>query len=188
MSDNNIGEESYRKFLNGDKEGMRELVDTYRYSLIEFINSYIQDYSSAEDLAEEVFVQLLVKKPVFRGDCSFKTWLYSIGRHLTLNYIRRKTIIGHPLSLNNLPELIDLDSDIEIKHLINERNAILYRSLDKLKPEFKQSLTLYYLEGYSTDEIASIMCKNRRQIENIKYRAKKALWAELKKEGLNNED
>ena len=83
------GAESYDRFLNGNKTGMQELVELYRDGLILYINSFVGNIDEAEDVAEDVFVELVVKKPRFNHKSSFKTWLYGIARHKALNSVKK---------------------------------------------------------------------------------------------------
>ena len=54
------GAASYRRFIDGDRDAFGEIVDLYRESLIFFIHRYVNDIDTAEDLAEDVFVELIV--------------------------------------------------------------------------------------------------------------------------------
>ena len=65
---------------------------------------------------------------------------------------------------------------------------MLHRILRKLKDEYFQVLYLIYFEGFDNTDTAIIMKKNKRQIENLIYRAKKALKSELEKEGFEYEE
>ena len=71
------GENSYRRFLVGDKEGLYEIICEYREPLILYLNSIVQNIHIAEELAEDTFFELAARKPDFSGKSSFKTWLYS---------------------------------------------------------------------------------------------------------------
>ena len=79
------GESSYRRFLAGDNEGMFEIVCEYQAGLMLYLNSYVQDIHTAEDLAEDTFLELMLKRPKFSGNSSFKTWLFAIGRNIAKN-------------------------------------------------------------------------------------------------------
>ena len=72
---------SYRRYLAGDDNGLADIIREYRDGLIFFLNGFVNDPDTAEDLAEDVFFRLAVKKPRFREKSSFKTWLYAIGRN-----------------------------------------------------------------------------------------------------------
>ena len=72
----------YRRYLDGDDDGLREIIDIYYNGLILFINGIVKDQSAAEDILEDTFVKLAVKKYIFKDDgkAGFKTWLYTIAR------------------------------------------------------------------------------------------------------------
>jgi len=75
------------------------------------------------------------------------------------------------------------EENIENSYIQEEQKKTLYHALSKLHPDYSQVLHLTYLEGFTNSETACIMHKTNRQIENLIYRAKKALRDELEKEG-----
>ena len=83
------GASNYRRFLQGDENGMVEIIKDYKDGLILYLNSLTQNVCTAEELMEETFVRLLVVKPKFSARYSFKTWLYTIGRNTAIDYLRR---------------------------------------------------------------------------------------------------
>ncbi|MBP9989027.1 MAG: sigma-70 family RNA polymerase sigma factor, partial [Ruminococcus sp.] len=85
------GASSYRRFLEGDSNGFVEIVRDYKDGLILYINSFVNNYYVAEELTEDVFVKLGIKKPRFSEKASFKTWLYTIGRNLAIDYLRKQS-------------------------------------------------------------------------------------------------
>ena len=80
---------SYRRFLDGEDDGFVEIVRDYKDGLILFLDSFVRNLSIAEDLAEDAFVKLGIKKPHFSIKSSFKTWLYAIGRNVAVDYNRK---------------------------------------------------------------------------------------------------
>ncbi len=87
------GENSYRRFLVGDKEGLYEIICEYREPLILYLNSIVQNIHIAEELAEDTFFELAARKPDFSGKSSFKTWLYSIGFNIAAKQFRKRANI-----------------------------------------------------------------------------------------------
>ena len=83
------GASSYRRFLDGDDSGLAELVRDYKDGLILYLNGFVQNMHTAEELMEDTFFKLMVKKPRFREKYTFKTWLYTIGRNIALDHLRR---------------------------------------------------------------------------------------------------
>ena len=83
------GARSYRRFLDGDDNGIVEIIRDYKDGLILFLNRYVDNIHVAEDLAEDTFFRLVTRKPRYSPKYSFKTWLYTIGRNLALNHLRQ---------------------------------------------------------------------------------------------------
>lgn len=180
------GASSYHRFLQGDNDGMIEIIRDYKDGLILYLYRFTNNMSTAEDLVEDTFVKLYAKKPKFSGKCSFKTWLYTIGRNMALNYMRRQRWFSDK-SIDECDCLPD-SMDIEASYIKKEENKLVRRKLQSLKSEYKQVLYLMYTEGFSTEETAEIMHKSKKQIGNLIYRAKNALRSELLKEGSSYEE
>ena len=176
------GSGSYDRYLAGDDSAMGDLVREYKDGLTFFLNSFTNDIFDAEELMEETFFRLAYKKPKYSGKSSFRTWLYAIARNLAIDYLRKRK----RTAAVSVDECYDLrsDQDIEKGYLLGERKAIIHRLMQKLKYEYRQVICLIYIEGFSNSETAVIMHKSSRQITNMLYQAKKALRAELEKEGI----
>ena len=181
------GASSYRRYLDGDDAGLTDIIRLYKDGLTLYINGYTDNIFTAEDLMEETFFKLATRKPHFSGRSSFKTWLYTIARNVTLDYIRKDSrTVGVPI--DDLSNFIAEESDVEREYLIKEQKIFLHRVMRELKPEYFQVLYLVYFEEFTNKEIAKIMKKNKRQIENLIYRAKNTLKSELEKEGFEYEN
>ena len=178
--DNGAG--SYRRFLDGDDDGIVEIIRDYKDGLILYLNSFTGNIHCAEELMEETFVKLVTRKPGFRGKCSFKTWLYAIGRNVAIDYLRHNSkISGTPIE--DYADLAAEEESMEQAYLKEERRIFLHRALARLNPEYRQVLYLIYFEDFDNAGAATVMRKSRRQMENLIYRAKRSLKSELEKEG-----
>ena len=180
------GASSYRRFLDGDENGFVELVRDYKDGLILYINSFVGSLGVAEELAEDSFVKLGIKKPHFSGNASFKTWLYAVGRNVALDYIRKQA--RHPtLPLDECSEAAG-EELLESAYIRDERRIVIHRAMNKLKPEYRQVLWLRFFEDFSAKETARIMKKSTHNVETLTYRAKLSLRSELLGEGFDYED
>lgn len=167
------GAASYRRFIDGDQEAFGEIVDLYRKSLIFFIHRYVNDLDTAEDLAEDAFVELIVHPERFRGQSSLKTFLFAIARNKAVDWLRkhkRMTLVP----MDEAREIADLRT-LEETVVGNQRKFRLSEALAQVKEEYRIAVHLVYLEDLSYDEAGKIMGKSRKQIENLVYRGKKAL-------------
>lgn len=178
--------EYYKKYLSGDDSALGVLVERYNCKLINFLNSYTHNYSDSEDLAADTFLTLIIKKPVFREESTFRTWLYKIARNKALDLLRKTK----KRSIEDIDEHIEIASDelIEKSYVKKEDANMLYSAMFKLSKDYRTVLELMYFEGFGVEEITKIMNKNTKQVNNLTYRAKQALKEELLKAGYKYED
>jgi RNA polymerase sigma-70 factor (ECF subfamily) len=183
--DNGAG--SYRRFLDGDDEGIVEIVRDYKDGLILYLNNLVQNIYIAEEMTEDTFFRLMTKKPKYSGKASFKSWLYSIGRNVTVDYIRHNSkYINTPVE--DMETYLRDESDLEESYIKEERKLMIRRLLDKLPTDYRQIIWLIFFEGFSNEESSKVMKKSARQVRNLLYRAKQSLRGELEKEGFVYEE
>ena len=181
------GASSYRRFReNGDENGFIEIVRDYKDGLIFYLNSIVRNIHIAEELAEDTFVMLGTKKPVYKVKASFKTWLYTIGRNIALNYLKKNSKYTE-VSFDDIANLESDENNLEETYIKYEEKIIIHRALRKLKPEYQQVLWLIYFEELSNKETAGIMKKSVHNIETLAYRARKSLKSQLEMEGFDYE-
>ena len=179
------GESSYRRFcFEKDESGLVEIIRDYKDGLIFFLRSFVGNILIAEELAEDTFVLLGTKKPKDKGYGSFKTWLYTIGRNIAIDYLR-KNKRNNDICLDDTAELIASEEDLECSYIRLEQNIIIHRALNKLKPEYQQVIWLIYFEEMTDRECSVIMKKSVHNIDTLVYRARKALAKELEREGFD---
>lgn len=176
-------EEAYAAFCAGDQDAFGEIMEEFRQSLIYFLRGYVRSFDTAEDLAEDTFVELLIHKGRFRGQSSLKTFLYSVARHKAIDYLRREQ--RRPtVALDELAEWSDDGDTPEESYLARERSQLIAAAIAGIPKEYQEVLRLLYLERMRYDEIAKIMHKNTKQIDNLAYRARNALRNALGKEAM----
>ena len=182
------GASSYRRFLEGDDLGLVEIIRDYKDGLILYLNGYANNIYMAEEMAEDVFVKLGVKRPKYdERKATFKTWLYTIGRNVAIDYLRQKHKRVE-ISTETICELVSEEYGLELSYIWEEQKIMLHRAIRNLRTEYKQVLWLSYFEGFSNKEIAVIMKKSVRGIESLLYRARLAVKSELEKEGFEYEE
>ncbi len=182
-----LGASSYRRFLDGDESGMADLIRDYKDGLLMYLLGITRDFHAAEDIMEDTFVKLVVKKPRYSEKCSFKTWLYTIGRNAAVDYLRRKSKKADS-TVEELAESLADEENLERSYLQEERKIALHKAMETLNPDYRQVLYLSFFEGLSNDEIAAVMRKSNRQVEMLIYRAKISLKSKLEKEGFTYEE
>lgn len=177
----------YRRFLDGDDNGLREIIDMYYNGLILYIYGIVSNQSETEDIVQGTFVTLATKKPKYQEKFEFKTWLFTIARNNAYNYLKRHKSKYTDKPIEDYIILSD-GTDIEMEYLCTERNIELHKAMKKLNPDYFQVLYLMYFENLNTEAIAVVMNKSKRQIGDLIYRAKKTLKSILEKEGFQYEN
>lgn len=178
---------SYRRFRDdGDESGIAEIIRDYKDGLILYLTSIVGSVQTAEEIAEDTFVLLGTKKPRDKGGGSFKTWLYTIGRNLAIDNIRKnrkRTFV----SLEDSAELVSEEAEVERLYLRKEQQIAVHRAMRKLSSDYQQVLWLVYFEELSSRDTARIMHRSVRSVESLLYRARKSLRSQLETEGFDYE-
>ena len=182
------GASSYRRFRDdGDESGLVEIIRDYKDGLILYLTSFVGNIHTAEELAEDTFVLLGIKKPKDKGKGSFRTWLYTIGRNVAIDYLRRNSRRTE-ISIDECSEIVSEEQSLELSYIQEERKITVHRAMRKLKSEYRQILWLIYFEDFSNKEAASVMKKSVHNVETLVYRARRSLKSQLEMEGFVYEE
>ena len=142
-------EELYRRFISGDNNAFEEFVIMHEDELSRYIYSIVRDYHETEHLTIETFSQFYLGNKKFKGKSSIKTYLFAIGKNLSMQVLKRRGRERH------LPfeEAAKIPADeIETPHGILERKEdrqYLLEAMQELKEEYHKVLRLLYFEGMS---------------------------------------
>ncbi len=180
-----IGAENYHRFLDGDNNGLAEIIREYKDGLILYLRSFAEDIYQAEEFAEDTFVKLVINRPRFGNKSSFKTWLYAIGRNVALDQARKRSR-HREVSIDECPEIAE-EISLERSYLLEEQKIRLHGAMKKLKAEYRQILWLIYFEDFTNREAAVVMKRSTHSVETLVYRARLALKKQLEKEGFQYE-
>ena len=176
------GASSYRRFLDGDESAFDNIINEYKDNLIFFIERYVHDISAAEDIAIDVFSDLLVYRSRYNFKVQLKTYLFMIGRSKALNYIKHRDKFRMIEYEDAESELIYREN-VEEAVLADETKRIVNEAIEKIPEDMREVIHLVFFEGLSYEEAAKVMKKNKKQIDNLLYRAKKELRTIIGKEG-----
>ncbi len=169
--DNGAG--SYRRFLDGDESAFNEMMEELFRPLVFFINGYIHDVHAAEDIAIDVFSDLIVHRHRYNFKVTLKTYVFMLGRSRALDCIRHRRV----LKMVELSEAESLEDERTLEEIVlaDERKRTVNEAMARLPEEMRVVIHLIYFEEMTYAEAARVMKKNRKQIDNLLYRAKKEL-------------
>lgn len=145
---------------------------------------YVRNAEDADDIAQDVFVQVYESMSRFREDAQLSTWVYRIAVNKSLDFLRskkRKKRFGQLISLfksvGDNEEIIEIptyctpEKELEDK----ERKEVLDWAISKLPDNQKTAIILSKYEGFSNKEIKEIMNMSLSAVEALIHRAKKNL-------------
>ena len=148
---------------------------------------YVSNVDDADDIAQEVFIQVFESLSHFREEAQISTWVYRIAVNKSLDFIRSKNRKKRFAQLTSLfksgedEEMIEIPSHITPEKELedNERKKMLDWALNKLPDNQKTAIVLSKYEGFSNTEIAKMMDLSLSAVEALMHRAKKNLHKEL---------
>lgn len=176
----------YKEFLMGKQSSFDELMNKYRNNLVCFIQGYVKSIDIAEDLAQDVFVYILINRKEYDFKYSMKTYLYTIARSRALNYLKREKRI---VSLEeNIDYLANKEYINQIEDLVfsSDSQKQILSAIKKLNANQQRVIFLADIEELSYKDICKITGKTIPQIKMTVHRARKKLKEILGKEGIYN--
>lgn len=166
-----------KSFQAGDDESFEKLIIRHRAKALSFAQRYIHDCYMAEDIVQESFADIYVYKERYKNTYSFKTYLFTIIRNKSIDYVRKNKniLLGE---YNNEK----LETTPEEKYLENEKNNLIRDMINGLNDDYKTIIYLIEYYDFSYEEASKIMGKNLGQIKILVYRARRKLKTMLERE------
>ncbi len=113
--------------------------------------------TEAEDLTQEVFIQLFRKISSFRGDSAFSTWLHRLTVNQVLMHFRRRSVKNEKTSEDGeIPEQIVPGTENQLRMPVIDRIA-LTKAVSELPPGYRSVFLLHDVEGYEHEEVAKLL-------------------------------
>jgi RNA polymerase sigma factor (sigma-70 family) len=172
----------------GDELAFKSLVENYQNLVYNTALGVVQNSEDAEDVTQEVFIQVFRSIDQFKGDARLSTWIYRITTTKALDHIRsrkRKKRFAFITSLfGPNDELIHEPVDFQHPGVTLDRKeqaALLFRMIDQLPENQKVAFTLHKTEELSYQEIADVMQLSVSAVESLLFRARQNLRKLLEK-------
>ncbi|MFT6205911.1 MAG: RNA polymerase sigma factor (sigma-70 family) [Spirosomataceae bacterium] len=157
----------------------KQLVETYQVRVYNTVLSLVQHNEEAEDIAQEVFIEVYRSIDKFREDSSLGTWVYRIATTKSLEAIRKKKAQKRFAFISSLfgknDEMIHQPTDFEHPGVVAENKELaqnLFVAIGKLPNNQRIAYTLVNVEGLSYVETAEAMDITKSSVESLIFRAK----------------
>ncbi|REG87320.1 RNA polymerase sigma factor [Winogradskyella sediminis] len=161
-----------------------QLLDAYQQKVFSTCISFVPNKEDAEDIAQDVFIEVFNSINKFKGESKLSTWIYRITTNKCLEFIRKKNTKKRFAFLQSITgNVIPMDKTnyfTEMNHpgilLENkELNATLFKAINSLPESQAVVFTLHKIDGKSYQEVAEITDRSLSSVESVMFRAKKNL-------------
>lgn len=192
----NLSDKEFIQKLQEDKHGaFGELIDEYQQKVFSTCISFVPNKEDAEDIAQEVFLEVFKSINKFKGNSKLSTWIYRITTNKCLEFIRKKntkkrfafmqTILGNEIPIDKTSYFTEFNHPgIQLEN--KEKSAIIFKAINTLPESQKVVFTLAKIDGKSYQEIVEITGKSLSSVESILFRARKSLKEKLSNFYKNN--
>ncbi|MBC7922464.1 MAG: RNA polymerase sigma factor [Ferruginibacter sp.] len=175
----------------GNPDAFRHLVETYQRRVYNTVLAIVRQPEDAEDVAQEVFVQVFASIHAFGGEGKLTAWIYRIATTKALEAYRKRharkrfafftslfASEGEEGAFDDRLHPVDF-AHPGVKLEQQERARVLFGAIDRLPDQQKIAFTLHHLEGLSYQEITDVMQVSRSSVESLLHRAKANLRKRL---------
>ena len=176
-----------QNIIAGNKSAFNELIKLYGPRVLNTCYKFLLNNEDAEDLSQEVFIEVFQSINKFRGESKLSTWIYRITVAKCLDELKKR---NRKKRINSVKQLLHIDEvanwisgGVMPDKNIHQKDAMnqILQALNTLPDSQRIAFTLSKIDGYSNKEIAEIMNTTTSAVELLVSRAKKKTGAELKK-------
>lgn len=165
----------------------RELMEEYKDKVVNTCYGFLHNREDAEDVAQEVFIEVYLKYQNFKGESSIATWIYRIAVNKSLDVCRKQNTKKRIAFFKNLiyldnfnkTEIAQYETDALTNMETQEQTKVLYQALDKIPVNQRIAITLSKFEDLSMREISKVMDTSESAVESLLSRAKVSLKKQL---------
>jgi len=178
-----------KEILAGNMRAFESLVNDFKERVINICYSYTNDLTDAEDISQEVFIEMFKSLKKFKRESSLSTWIFRIASNKSLDHIRKLKRIKRGLGVTSYIEDFKnndwssgaLDTP-DIKLIQDQRKELLYYGLSKIPTRQKEAFVLTQIEGLNQQTVSEVMKVSVKSVESLVMRARKKLKVLLEKQ------
>ena len=184
--DNHSDNQLIQLSVEGNLEAFDVLVVRYQDRLIHSLTQVLGSRDDALEVAQQAFVSAWRRLDTFRQDAAFYSWLYRIAMNAAISRKRQErlsttSLDNYVAASGQTPVDHNVDTNPERQLVSQEHVQLVQTALGKLAEEFRQPLVLKEIDGFSYDEIATILEIPIGTVRSRIFRARRELTEQLKR-------
>lgn len=168
-------EQLISQIIKGDSFAFEALFKEYQLKILNLCYAMLHNRQEAEDMTQEVFLEVYRSIDKFQNKCKLSTWIYRIAINKSLNQVKRNKIRRF-FSMDN-DSVLKVDSFEQSDWGLKEKqyNNYLHQAIEKLPKKQKQAFILFSYDELPQKEIAEIMNCSLSSVEVLVFRARKTI-------------
>jgi RNA polymerase sigma-70 factor (ECF subfamily) len=171
------------RIAGGDKEAMHVFYRRHRVAVYRFVLRFLRDEAAAEDIANDVFIDVYRQAGRFEGRSKPSTWLLGMARFKALSARRRQR---DTVDADEALESFEDDADTpEVAVQKQDKARALRMCIDRLTPEHREVIDLTFYHGKSIREISEIAGIPENTVKTRAFHARRQLSLLMEKMGLD---
>jgi RNA polymerase sigma-70 factor (ECF subfamily) len=170
-----------------DQNAFAKLFDKYKGAILNFVFQYVRDMEIAQELTHESFIKAYRNRHRYDETYKFTTWLWTIARNTSLDYLKKKKELladdysNEEIEGSMIDQVPDEELHTEAALISQAQRELVQNCMDKLKANQRKALALRVFSEESYDDIASIMEMSESAVKSLINRARTALIECVKK-------
>jgi RNA polymerase sigma-70 factor (ECF subfamily) len=165
----------------GECSCFASLLERYSAQVFSLIVKIVGNREDAEELTQDVFVKAFHSLSLFRGDCTFSTWIYRIAYNMAVSSTRRKKMEIISIDENLISGFPDEPDEMLSGTVDSEERLVhLEFALKQLAPEERAMIMFFYKDNKSMEEIAVITGLTETNVKTKIFRIRKKLLVLIK--------
>ena len=170
--------------IAGKRFAYSKLIDLFQQKVFATCISFVPNKEDAEDIAQDVFVEVFNSIKKFKGNSKLSTWIYRITTNKCLGFIRKKntkkrfaflqSIMGNDIPVDKTKYFTEMNHPGVLMEN-KEKSETLFKAINQLPDAQRVVFTLSKVDGMSYQEICEVTEKSLSSVESLMFRAKKNL-------------
>jgi RNA polymerase sigma-70 factor, ECF subfamily len=166
-----------------DQRALRTLIARHQLRVFRFAVRIVRESTIAEDVTNEVFMEVWRNAATFEGRSSPATWLLSIAHNRAVSVLRKRRELSWDEEKAN--EIADTDDNPEVVAQKSDKSAVMRRCLDGLSAEHRTIVDLVYYHEQSIAEVSAVLGIPEATVKTRMFYARKKLSELLKAAGVD---
>lgn len=171
-----------QEIANGNQIVFEKFFEEYKLKVMNLCYGMVHNKDEAEDLVQDVFIEIFSSAKNFQGKSKLSTWLYRIAVNKTINHLRKNKIKKFFLNIDDNENCLINEERIDLTIEEREKITHLHKVIDNLPSKQKTAIILFVYDELPQKEVAEVMGCSVSAIEVLIFRAKQS----IKKRMVNN--